>query len=51
MLMERFGLLWVGGAASYDRGLSWAFGVVAATEFLSDIQIGHLAETIIEEKK
>jgi len=44
MLLERFGLLWVGGAESYDRGLSWAFGVVAATEFLSDIQIGSITE-------
>ena len=51
MVMERFGLLWLGGAASYDAGLSWAFGVIAATEFLSDIQVGDIVQQIITTKK
>lgn len=46
MVMERFGLIWHGGAASYDAGLSWAFAVVAATEFLSDIQVSDIVENI-----
>ena len=49
MLLERFGLLWLGGAASYDSGLSWAFGVVAATEFLSDIQVGDVIVALKKE--
>ena len=44
-VMERFGLLELGGSASYDAGLSWAFGVISATEFLSDIQVGDVVET------
>ena len=51
MVMERFGLLWLGGAASYDRGLSWAFGVVAATEFLSDIQVGTIVQSVVKAEK
>lgn len=42
MVMERFGLLWLGGAASYDVGLSWAFGTIAVTEFISDIAVGSI---------
>lgn len=47
-VMERFGLLELGGSASYDAGLSWAFGVTAATEVFSDIQIGDIVENILE---
>jgi len=51
MVMERFGLLWLGGAFSYDQGLSWAFGVISATEFLSDIQVGDIIQNIYGQKE
>lgn len=51
MLLERFGLLWLGGASSYDMGLSWAFGVISATEFLSDIQVGDVLQQIVKAEK
>ena len=42
MLLERFGMLWLNGAFSYDQGLSWAFGIIAGTEYLSDIQVSDI---------
>lgn len=47
-VMERFGLIPLGVAASYDAGISWAVGVAAGTEIFSDIQIANIVETIVK---
>lgn len=49
-VMERFGLIPLGVAASYDAGISWAVGTAAATEVFSDIQIGDIVETLVTGK-
>ena len=47
-VMERFGLIPLGVAASYDAGISWAFATAAGTEIFSDIQVSNIISAIKE---